>query len=106
MAAVKTVGKQHPDRLIVAVPVGSAETCREMEQFADEVVCLEMPEPFYAVGMAYDDFGQTSDEEVLDLLARAREWSGVAHPATQSATQPTAQPAPQSGSNVAHSPHP
>lgn len=79
MAAVKTVRKQHPDRLVVAVPVGSAETCNEMEQFADEVVCLETPEPFYAVGMAYDDFGQTPDEEVLDLLARAREWSEPAH---------------------------
>jgi putative phosphoribosyl transferase len=76
MAAVKTVRKQHPDRLIVAVPVGAAETCKEMEQFADEVVCLSTPEPFYAVGQGYEDFGQTSDDEVLDLLARAREWSG------------------------------
>jgi putative phosphoribosyl transferase len=75
MAAVKTVRKQHPDRLVVAAPVGAVETCKEMEQFADEVVCLMTPEPFYAVGLAYDDFGQTSDDEVLDLLARAREWS-------------------------------
>jgi len=74
MAAVKTVRKQHPDRLIVAVPVGSADTCIEMQEFADEVVCLLMPEPFYAVGMAYEDFGQTGDGEVLDLLAKAREW--------------------------------
>jgi putative phosphoribosyl transferase len=77
MAAAKTVRKQHPDRLVIAVPVGAAETCIEMEQLADEVVCLMTPEPFHAVGMAYEDFGQTGDDEVLGLLARAREWSAA-----------------------------
>ena len=89
MAAVKTVRRQHPDRLIVAVPVGAEETCKEMEQFADEVVCLWMPKPFYAVGMAYENFGQTSDEEVLDLLAKAHNWSGESLQAVDSGTETT-----------------
>jgi putative phosphoribosyl transferase len=54
----------------VAVPVGAESTCRDMERVADEVVCAATPEPFYAVGLWYRDFSQTSDEEVRELLAR------------------------------------
>jgi len=72
-AAVAALRRQNPARIIVAVPVGSPETCAELEREADEVVCARMPEPFYAVGLWYDDFTQTTDEEVHDLLARAAE---------------------------------
>jgi putative phosphoribosyl transferase len=101
MAAVKTIRKQHPDRLIIAVPVGSAETCKEMQQFADEVVCLLTPQPFYAVGQGYEDFGQTPDEEVLDLLAKAREWS-EAHP-QEPASEVTGAPVPEIERDSSHS---
>ncbi len=61
--------RSEPAAVIAAAPVGAQETCREMEQFADEVVCLETPENFRGVGVWYKDFGQTSDEEVRALLA-------------------------------------
>ncbi len=54
--------------IIVAVPVGSASTCRELKQEASIVVCIFEAEPFYGVGMWYQDFSQTSDKEVLELL--------------------------------------
>ena len=60
-----------PARVVVAVPVAAAETCREFEDVVDEVVCEVTPSPFRAVGLWYDDFSQTSDEEVRELLARA-----------------------------------
>jgi len=72
-AAVAALRRQNPARIIVAVPVGSPETCAELEREADDVVCAAMPEPFYAVGLWYDDFTQTTDEEVHDLLSRAAE---------------------------------
>jgi putative phosphoribosyl transferase len=69
-AAVAAVRKLGPARVVVAVPVGAAETCEEFEGEADEAVCAHEPDPFYAVGAWYDDFSQTTDEEVRDLLAR------------------------------------
>jgi putative phosphoribosyl transferase len=72
--AVKAVREQNPARVIVAVPVGSPETCREMTKEADEVVCYCMPSPFYAVGMWYEDFSQTTDQEVEKLLEEATRW--------------------------------
>ena len=62
---------ERPARIIVAVPVASPETCREFRAHVDEVVCAATPEPFYAVGAWYEDFAQTSDEEVRQLLERA-----------------------------------
>jgi putative phosphoribosyl transferase len=56
---------------VVAVPVASPETCAELRHEVDEVVCAATPEPFYGVGQFYENFSQTSDEEVRDLLARA-----------------------------------
>ena len=70
-AAVGALKKLGPSRVVVAVPVGAAQTCRELEQIADEVVCAEQPDPFYAVGTWYRDFDQTTDDEVRELLARA-----------------------------------
>jgi putative phosphoribosyl transferase len=71
-AAVQAVRQQHPARVIVAVPVGAAETCSELDREADEVVCVRMPEPFVAVGLWYRDFTPTSDNEVRALLGGHR----------------------------------
>jgi predicted phosphoribosyltransferase len=70
-AAAAAARAQGPRRIVVAVPVAAAETCRDLAREVDEVVCAVTPEPFYAVGMWYDDFDQTTDGEVRDLLARA-----------------------------------
>jgi putative phosphoribosyl transferase len=67
-AAVTAVRQLEPAQVVVAVPVGAPSTCAEMRQLADEVVCARTPEPFNAVGLWYDDFSQTSDEEVQSLL--------------------------------------
>lgn len=73
LAAVKALRAQQPARIVVAVPTAAAETCARLRSDADEVVCATTPEPFRAVGMWYDDFSQTSDEEVRELLARAQQ---------------------------------
>lgn len=70
-AAITALRRLGPARIIVAVPVGARETCAEFEREADEAICASEPEPFHAVGIWYDDFAQTSDEEVRELLARA-----------------------------------
>jgi putative phosphoribosyl transferase len=70
-AAVKALRQRAAAKIVVAVPVGPPETCREFEAEADEVVCASAPEFFQAVGQYYEDFSQTSDQEVRDLLARA-----------------------------------
>jgi putative phosphoribosyl transferase len=67
-AAVQAVREHAPSRIIVAVPVGSPETCREFADIADEIVCARAPEHFTAVGQWYHDFSQTTDEEVRELL--------------------------------------
>lgn len=72
-AAVEAVRHLEPSRVVVAVPVGAPDVCRELEGEADEVVCLERPEPFISVGTWYDNFSQTTDDEVRDLLARANQ---------------------------------
>lgn len=70
-AAAIAVRRQHPSGLVVAVPVAAPATCNEFRDQVDEVICTLTPEPFYAVGYWYEDFAQTSDDEVRDLLARA-----------------------------------
>jgi predicted phosphoribosyltransferase len=70
-AAVAAVRQLGPAKVVVAVPVGAPETCNEFRREADDVVCAREPEPFYAVGAWYEDFSQTSDEEVRELLAQA-----------------------------------
>lgn len=72
-AAVEALRQEGPARIVVAVPTAAPETCDEMAGHVDEMICAMTPEPFYAVGLWYDDFGQTSDEEVHDLLALASE---------------------------------
>jgi predicted phosphoribosyltransferase len=71
-AAVHAVRALGPERLVVAVPVAARQTCELLRVEVDELVCAYTPEPFHAVGLWYDDFTQTSDDEVRDLLARAR----------------------------------
>src|SRR5260221_2514857 len=71
-AAVKALRKQQPARIVVAVPTAATETCDELKAEADEVICAITPYPFHAVGRWYEDFSQTTDEEVRDLLARSQ----------------------------------
>jgi predicted phosphoribosyltransferase len=59
-------------RVIVAVPVASESSCREFRNEVDEIICATTPQPFYAVGMFYRNFEQTTDEEVRTLLLRSR----------------------------------
>ncbi|MFP2908559.1 phosphoribosyltransferase [Pyxidicoccus sp. 3LFB2] len=70
-AAVAALRQQEPARIVVGVPVGAPESCEVLATEADEVICARTPEPFYAVGLWYRDFAQTSDEEVRELLAHA-----------------------------------
>lgn len=72
LAAVRALQAMQPARIVVAVPTAAAETCEDLRREADDVVCATTPEPFRAVGLWYEDFSQTSDEEVHDLLERAR----------------------------------
>jgi putative phosphoribosyl transferase len=70
-AAVRAVRRLGPARIVVAVPVAAAETCEELRKEADETICALTPSPFHAVGVWYEDFSQTSDAEVRELLQRA-----------------------------------
>ncbi|MFJ3054053.1 MULTISPECIES: phosphoribosyltransferase [Pseudomonas nitroreducens/multiresinivorans group] len=69
-AALKGLREHHPHRVILAVPVGPAETVEKLRPEVDALVCLETPAPFHAVGDYYRDFHQLSDQEVIDLLAK------------------------------------
>ena len=70
-AAIKALRGQQPARIVVAVPTGSPETCEQLKEEVDDVICAITPEPFHAVGLWYQEFSQTTDEEVRDLLARS-----------------------------------
>jgi len=72
LAAVRALRTRQPERIVVAVPIAAAETCEQLRSDADEVICASTPELFRAVGLWYEDFSQTSDDEVRDLLARSR----------------------------------
>ena len=67
-AAVQAVRHEHPRTIVVAVPVAAARTCQILRSEVDEVICLRTPEDFSAVGLCYEDFSQTTDEEVRELL--------------------------------------
>lgn len=71
LAAAQAVRRQDPARVVIAVPVAASFTRQELARHVDEVVCLVTPEPFFAVGQWYDNFDQTTDDEVRNLLARA-----------------------------------
>jgi predicted phosphoribosyltransferase len=71
-AAVMALRARRPTQIVVAVPTAAPQACDELRDLADEVVCTETPEYFVAVGERYDDFRETSDEEVRTLLAEAK----------------------------------
>ena len=70
-AAALAARKHEPEAVVIAVPVAATQSCEEFRDEADDVVCARTPEPFYAVGLWYEDFSQTGDEEVRELLARS-----------------------------------
>src|SRR3989304_6716893 len=72
-AALASTRKRGAKRVIVAIPVGPPSTIRELEKEADHVVCLHTPESFQAIGQFYEDFAQTTDEEVTSLLKLSRQ---------------------------------
>jgi putative phosphoribosyl transferase len=71
-AALRSLINRGAKTVTVAVPVGPPDTIHELKQEADRVVCLATPEPFYAIGEFYDDFEQTEDDEVIELLKKCR----------------------------------
>ena len=77
-AAVASLRRRGPKRIVVAVPIAAPSTCDELASDVDELVCAVTPEPFYAVGVWYDDFSQTTDDEVRELLETADGGSGPA----------------------------
>jgi len=70
-AAIHAIRKMRPTSLVVATPVAPRATCKLLRQEVDELVCVDIPEPFYGVGQFYQDFSEVSDEEVVALLDRA-----------------------------------
>lgn len=72
-AAALALQKQHPKKLVIAVPVASQDACDMLRSEADEIICGEIPSPFYAVGAWYQDFSQTTDDEVRQLLAASEQ---------------------------------
>src|SRR4030095_9712295 len=71
-AAAAALRQQNPDRIVVAVPVSASRTCNEYSRRVDEIVCAATPEPFLGVGQWYEDFSQTTDDEVRQLLEKGR----------------------------------
>jgi len=70
-AAVQALRQQEPKQIIIAVPTASSDSCAMLKPMVDEFIALMMPEQFRAVGQWYEDFGQTTDDEVAQLLAKA-----------------------------------
>ena len=87
-AAVLAIRQQHPARLVVAVPVGAADTCQALRGEADEVVCAATPKPFRAVGLWYEKFPQASDDEVRTLLEEACREHALLAPSKVVVAQP------------------
>jgi predicted phosphoribosyltransferase len=75
-AAAQALAMKKPAKIVVAVPIASSDTCEALSREVDEVVCAVTPEPFYAVGLWYDDFDQTTDDDVRALLAESRRGQG------------------------------
>jgi putative phosphoribosyl transferase len=71
LAAIRFVDNARPAKVVIAVPVSSADAYRHLKGLVSECICLAMPDPFYAVGAWYDDFAQVTDEEVTRLLAKS-----------------------------------
>lgn len=73
-AAIKALKKLQCKKIIVAVPIAPPDTYEQLKREVDEVICLEMPYPFYAIGSWYENFNQTLDEEVRELLSKAEKF--------------------------------
>jgi putative phosphoribosyl transferase len=69
-AVIEALRAERPKRLVVAVPVAPPQTCDAIRAYVDETVCALTPATFYGVGMWYEDFSQTTDDEVRELLSR------------------------------------
>lgn len=82
-AAISWARQRGAQRIVAAAPVGAADTCRALAKTADQVVCPNAPSDFAAVGSAYDDFHQVTDDEVVAALQRAAEESAAASPPVQ-----------------------
>lgn len=78
LVATRALRSRHPARIVVAVPTAAPMVCADIGQEADEIVCAMTPEPFYAVGLWYDDFSETTDDEVRELLRRASQSAWIA----------------------------
>ena len=88
-AAVAALREERAARVVVAVPIAPPETCDAFRDIADAIVCARTPEPFYAVGLWYEDFSQTTDDEVRDLLRRAGFTTGEPPAANRSESRHT-----------------
>ena len=71
-AALQAIRRKGPGKLVLAVPVAPTSTLEELEGEADEIVCLQRHEPFYAIGLYYTDFHQVTDKEVIGILSKVR----------------------------------
>lgn len=71
LAAVEAIRRQQPSRIIAACPVAPPRSCEKISRKVDDMLCLRTPDPFGGVGAWYDDFGETTDEDVRELLERA-----------------------------------
>lgn len=71
LVAAKALRREDPGKTVIAVPVAAPDTCEKLRLYVDEIVCAATPEPFYAVSRWYQDFSETTDDEVRDLLERA-----------------------------------
>lgn len=80
LAAIRAVQKLKAAKIVIAVPVAPASTFESMKKLGDAMICLMTPEPFYGVGLWYEDFTQTTDEDVIKLLEKAESWSVVPTP--------------------------
>jgi putative phosphoribosyl transferase len=72
IAAIHVIRKQKPAKIVVAVPVAPADGLAKVKAEADEVICLSVPEEFYAIGQFYDDFPQVEDEEAIAILKKCQ----------------------------------
>jgi predicted phosphoribosyltransferase len=77
LAALRSIRKRQPKKLVLAVPVAPTSTLDELAGVADEIVCLQSHEPFYAIGAYYADFHQVRDREVIEILKKTRAPDGV-----------------------------
>jgi putative phosphoribosyl transferase len=69
--AINALRQLKPARIVVAVPVAPASTCQRLRPEVDDLICIHMPESFYAIGEFYEDFAQTSDQEVTEAIRRS-----------------------------------